>query len=88
VVTGRHAGQNTGSPDYAYTGRHEAAARTMCLAFAEVHSMDGEQRGVLACYWAEHAGPEHWDEAERIFWREAPAPSADIPRPAPAEAVA
>lgn len=87
-MTGRHAGENTSRPGYGYNGRHEAPPAENCPAFAEVHSMDGETGGTLVCSWDKHAGPDHWDESEAIYWREAPRPSREIPRPQPAGAVA
>jgi hypothetical protein len=69
VVTGRHAGQNTGRPDYAYTGRHAAPAAPSCPVVATVTSPNGDGKGLLICNRRAHDDPQHYDEAEGIAWQ-------------------
>jgi hypothetical protein len=72
-VTGRHAGQNTGSTDYAYTGRHEAPASPGCTEFVHVNDSNGEVQGLLVCDRASHDDPQHFDAADGILWQYGPA---------------
>jgi hypothetical protein len=86
-VTGRHAGQNTGRPDYAYTGRHEAPAAERCAAHASVSTDDEEYRAMLVCNRHEHPGDsQHWDEEDGILWTVVESPAYAEPMPAGAVA--
>jgi hypothetical protein len=87
VVTGRHAGRPLGaSPDYAYTGQHEAQARPGCRAAAHVADTNGEAGGMLVCNRDEHPDPDHYDETDGIVWRIEPAYTPAVAEPAGAVA--
>jgi hypothetical protein len=76
VVNGRHAGENTGRPDYAYTGRHEAPPAAPCTAHLEIHNGDGETSGLLVCNRSAHdpaTDQWHMDDADGVMWAAAPA---------------
>jgi hypothetical protein len=68
VVTGRHAGQNTGRPDYAYTGRHEATPAPQCSALMLVDQNREGGGGMLVCNRPAHGHDWHHDEADGIWW--------------------
>lgn len=67
-MTGRHEGENTGRPDYAYTGRHEAPPAPGCEARATVADTNGESGGLLVCNRPAHDDPQHLDESDGILW--------------------
>lgn len=85
-MTGRHEGENTGRPDYAYTGRHEAPAVEGCRASARVADPNGEAGGLLLCNLDPHDNPDHFDEADGIWWSMTPAPVPAVAEPAGAVA--